>query len=294
MEQSKPYTMPTMACNGWQHASFSSVAEMVETASAPLPAANADNPAAALLAAGCHGGGVKWFGLAGGSPAVAKAMRHGHAPGVAAVQAMFDELPDTMRPPVSTMRRRSWRDAGDSVDMQRVYGGQLDRAFQRTTRQPGRAPRVVRLVVLLNANHKANALAVAWRGVAALALAQRLIGAGYGVEIVGAMCSTDSFPASQNKGMFLTVKLKAANAPVDVSTLSGVVTVMGFSRFIGYGCYLHSVDRAAPHMGYQKAPQYHGLIQPGEVAGFEVCESRDTAITFITETLAAIEATTGA
>jgi hypothetical protein len=283
----KPYAIETKTLGEWQAVAFDSVSEVLRVAGRPLPAVNDNAEVMTTLSKG----GLYWLGLDGGPAEMMAAISHGHAPGVAMVEEMLAEIPANLTPPTDLRRRRVWGDAGCTVDMQRVYGGQLDRAFQRTRRQSSRAPKVVRLVVALNAHSGTDARNFAWRGVAALALAQRLTSAGYGVEIVGTMHGANVYANGSAKNLAVTVTVKPASAPVDLSTLSAVVTLLGFFRHVGLSLFAHGKSKVSPGFGYLVLPENAPVaLKPGDVTGFERSTDRSTTIEFIMAKLAEIQA----
>ena len=296
-----PWAMPTESAKHtdeqgitehWQFASFDTVGDMMAAAMRRLPAVNDTG----LMRTIIHHSEdspeelAAWYGIPGGCPAVMTALNDGYQPGVDLVEALLKTLPATAKPPVSRIRRRAWSDAGDSVDMQRVYGGTLDRAFQRTTRQAGRAPRVVRLVVSLNGSSKTPSVHMAWRGVAALALSKLLTAGGYAVEIVGVICNTDLYPGNAHPALRVEVTLKAAHSPLDISTLSGALTVMGFARHVGFAIKAHGATKCGGHMGVSTWPELAAFQKPGDVTGFQNVTSAATAAAFVAAKLADIEA----
>lgn len=85
--------------------------------------------------------------------------------------------------PVSVRRVAKRRAEGDELDMQRVWQGDLDHAWRRMEREARVGPARVLIAVDASVAGGAHADVLAWRGVAALALAEALYGAGHSVQI---------------------------------------------------------------------------------------------------------------
>jgi hypothetical protein len=101
--------------------------------------------------------------------------------GVARIEKATKEL---TIPAIASIKRRIVRGPeGDELDMQRVWQGDLDLAWSRAKRTHVATNARVLLCVFVGAPGGAEASEVAWRGVAALALASALIAAGYTVNV---------------------------------------------------------------------------------------------------------------
>jgi hypothetical protein len=294
-----PVAMQTEVNGEWQVGRFASMAAILELAMAPIPRRNNDADAIYGLAnrtmhkKQIARGMTKqdWFGVPSGQgDEVITALIDGYQPGVELVEQLLATMPDDLAPPADARRRRVWGDFGDSVDMQRVYGGQLDRAFQRPRRQATRAPRIVKLMVACNAGWEQLARTVAWRGAAAVALAHKLTAAGYAVEIVGSFTSEMVHPNAPAPHLHLEVMLKQAGAPLDMSTLCGALTVLGFSRYVNFAVRRHSNYKVSTTYGVPTAPEKTPFWRPDYVAGFQECRCAASAAFFVAAKLAKIQA----
>jgi hypothetical protein len=232
---------------------------------------------------------VEWYGLADTS-AVVEALANGYAPGVAMVEKMAKQLPADLTPPMGMRRRRKWSDSGDSVDMQRVWGGSVDRAWQRTAPTAVRSTKVVRLMVLTSAAWTVAAEVVAWRGVAALALTKVLTNKGYAVEIAGCMPAAEVYTTGPHPNLQIEVLLKRAEKPLDMVALCGPLTVMGFARHVGFLLKNHGPGRMCPAYGHTAPPESTPFWRDGYVAGFEECTNAATAAKFVRAVLAKLDA----
>lgn len=175
-------------------------------------------------------GGMKWSGLdknehrQGEKLAVAQARLYaeGWPRGLQMLQGLLDSFSDALPAPRSVRRRRTWGDQGDSVDMGRVWSGDLSRAWSRTAAREVRCASVA--TIYINASLSANQpqQVAFWRGAAGVVLADILTRAGYSVEIYACttMRGTD---ARTTKDAAVTLALaKAAGAPLDLSALAAI------------------------------------------------------------------------
>lgn len=279
----------THAGGNWRRVRFDSLAEACDAALLPVPWVNRAQAETFARAEAQDGYSLRWLGVDGGAPAVMRALVEGHRPGLAMVEDMLRQLPDALRPPMGRRHRPAWGDTGDAVDMQRVYAGTLDRAFRGMRHAAVRAPRVVRLLVPCNAPSKTHASTMAWRGVAAAAMCQRLTQAGYAVEIVGCFTAENVYPNRPFPNAHIEVDLKSAHAPLDLLTLSGALTVAGFSRYVSFMLRAHCRDDLNPGLG-QPVPPQHTPCAGDAVSGFEACTNATSAAAFINAKLAQVGA----
>lgn len=147
--------------------------------------------------------------------------------------------------PVNIRRRGRWTDAGDEVEMQRVYAGNLEHAWRRTMRTSGRGPARVRILVDSIACAGVDAERMRWRGVAALVLADALTGAGYSVQIesvmVGGGCG----------GRYLgSVIVKDYQSPLDLSALAATTVMPAFFRALWHTWHFVVAPSAISNPGY--------------------------------------------
>ena len=127
--------------------------------------------------------------------------------------------------PVNIRRRGRWTDAGDEIEMQRVYAGDLEHAWRRTMRTSGRGPARVRILVDSIASAGVDADRMRWRGVAALVLADALTGAGYSVQNESVMVGSGY--GGEYRG---SVIVKDYQSPLDLSALAATTAMPAFFR----------------------------------------------------------------
>lgn len=175
--------------------------------------------------------GTGWTGIENwlGAPTFAefeRRLHEGWGEGVDKLRAIpVGETPT----PQSVRRRRVKGDHGDAVDMQAVYRGSLDKAWQRCVRQNRSGPRQVTIVCNLSCNAHIEASTLFWRGASALRVAEALTEAGYAVAIIGA-CAGAGMDKNKTLDVFQAIEIKAIDAPLDMSALAALVCMPGFKR----------------------------------------------------------------
>jgi len=177
-----------------------------------------------------------------GCAAVRRLITQGWERGVALMQevAASVDLPT----PQSIRRRRVWGDFGDEVEMQRVWQGNIDMAWQRMSKTSGLGPQRVRIVVDSVAHAGLGADTMRWRGVAALRLADALTEAGYSVQVESAFeaCSPESYR--------LRVIVKQYTDPLDLSSLAATAALPGFFRALIHQWQYYISKGYIPSCGY--------------------------------------------
>lgn len=130
----------------------------------------------------------------------------------------------------SIKRRPKWRDEGDELDIQRVYSGDLDRAWWSSERKiVSGVVQHVRVLVAAAALSSVESSDMFWRGAVACILVDALEEAGYRVE-VGAFAYSDH-PWITKRGRTLAgVPLKAFDEPLDIERMAACTAHAGFFR----------------------------------------------------------------
>lgn len=207
------------------------------------------------------------------SAVMRRLLTEGWQDGASLVAEMAVDLIDVM--PRVIRRRPRWTDAGDEIEMQRVYNGDLDHAWRRTVRASGRGPQRVQIAVDCIATGGTNAKSMLFRGAAAVALADGLTAAGYSVQIVSAF---------RGDNARLGVITKSYTAPVDIQSLAATTVHPGFFRILGHawgerhgligmgGYTVHSLTPAdlAELMPDESA---HTFIAPQSLRSIDDCKS---------------------
>lgn len=240
---------------------------------------------------GMYGCGERWYGLPT-LEAVRRAVAEGWDDGVRRVEENFSQIEVDIAS-TSKRRRRRYADQGDELRMDRVWNGQIDRAWQRTFRENRSAPRNITLAVDLPISCNKHADDLFWKGAAALFLADRLTDAGFNVEVIAISSIRELIETrGADENNCRAVRVKAADAPLDLGSLAASICLAGFWRH-----YMLQADMAEERMihyahGYpttarQVAPEQ--LAELNAIDGFGQVSNLESATLFVREVLASLE-----
>lgn len=162
--------------------------------------------------------------------ATLRLVRDGWRKGVDLMAEVADKI--TAPTPKAIRRQQRWKDSGDDVDMQRIWGGNLDNAWRGTVRDYRSGPQRVRLLVDAIESGGNGAEGMRWRGVAALKLCDLLTEAGYSVQIESVISCKDS--SNVSKTFKLRTIVKDYEAPADLLTLAATTALPAYFR-----CLMH-------------------------------------------------------
>ncbi|HEX7646342.1 MAG TPA: hypothetical protein VF450_02905 [Noviherbaspirillum sp.] len=183
-----------------------------------------------------------WLGIPRSWPTdpagIAKRLMLGYQEGAERVRAMRETI--SLPSMVNVRRRPVWGEQGDFVDMDRVRAGQLDTAWRGVRKVTCQPPRVL-ILADTGANFLVEAEAMAWRGVAALALADALNAAGYQVGIVQG--HKLKIYADGNYRLLITTVVKPFRAPLSVLDLASAIVLPATFRSIGLGASWYLADK---------------------------------------------------
>lgn len=187
-------------------------------------------------------GGQDWLG-APNIPELQRRLQNGWPEGVEKIEQIATR---ELSAPASVRRRRVRGDAGDEIDMQAVWRGDLNRAWTRTRRANRVGPRVVTIVIDLCANAGVTSDKLFWRGASALRLAQLLTESGYAVALYGGFGGSRS-DATGKLTIGQLVEIKSQDSPLDMDKLAALTAMAGFFRtslFAGihYACDQYGQD----------------------------------------------------
>lgn len=132
--------------------------------------------------------------------------------------------------PVSLRRRKARGDFGDAIDMQAVYSGNLNKAWQRTVRANRVGIKRITLVADSIVNGAMHSDSLFYRGAAVIKLADALTSAGYDVAIYTAFQGTTY--ASETFGAKICVK--QFSNPLDLSTATAACCHPAMFRLLGH------------------------------------------------------------
>lgn len=196
---------------------------------------------------------LKWMGISEDArsgensfDATRRLVRDGWARGVKLIDSVVNSV--TVPAPRSVRRAPMWRGQGDEIDQQRVWAGNLDRAWRTTGRERRNGPCRVRLIVDSIANAGVDAKDMRWRGVAALRLTDVLTEAGYSVQVEGAINAKGGCGYS---GRFkLRTIVKEYTQPLDLLTLAATTAMPAFFRSLMHTWGMVVADRERIGVGY--------------------------------------------
>lgn len=253
------------------HFSYDSLSELVESFRTPIVCA--ENKRLWAQTADTSNYKRGWF--CADRPHVegwAKALKELDTPlfpqGVARIENQIARL--AIPSPVSIKRKVHRSDHGDELDMQRVWQGDLDRAWSRAKRTHTTAASRVFIGICAGLSYGTKSDAVAWRGVAALALCDALESNGYVVRVVVFNRSAYSFEhneSSRDAKHDMDVTIKGDGEQLDLHKAASLVASTLLARGIMYQHCAHY----APHKlssGWAYCEDEQRL--PTDVAGFDL------------------------
>lgn len=209
------------------------------------------------------GDGEGWTGLPAGYTfdKLLQLLDEGWQEGASRVQSL-----DVPVPPARDIRRRvQWREQGDFVDLQRVWGGRLESAWQSARRQKVPALTVKTLCVDIGANCNVPASVLFWRGAAVLCLSDVLTRAGYNVEIIATQAAKCVYTNGDHFAASITVK--PATAPLELNSLASVVCCAGFFRGVIFDLMMLNPHSCAETCLGQTVATSEAGIEPAHAVG---------------------------
>lgn len=152
--------------------------------------------------------------------------------------ARIDKNLKTLSAPAVQSVRRSqvWSDAGDNVDMDKVWGGNLETAWRTSKRLSRTIPPSFRLIVSCGISAYTSADVLFWKGAATIRLAQALSDAGYNLEIVTVKACQPSIsgpfkPGFSDKTIWIhEIKIKDFQSPFNLNACGVALAHPGFVR----------------------------------------------------------------
>ena len=213
--------------------------------------------------------------------------------GLRAIEEMIRELEDVDIPkPQSARRRLSWsEDSGDEVCTDRLWGGSPYWREMPKRHMVGGRP-VVTVIGDVGTACMYDWTEVLWRGVAAIAVADRLEEAGYRCCIKSAYFAFDSYGDGKARLSFVTLK-----NPEDAIDIAGVASCVS-SWFWRIVCFASFWDRKGvltrhyygfyPYEGRKRFPDWTlPVIADGDEDPILICSSysKEAAVKEATEVL---------
>lgn len=171
---------------------------------------------------------LEWYGVPFKN--INDLIKRGWVEGLSRAQKIMNEI----ELPVATSirRKRSREDFGDELDIQAVYAGDLDRAWETTTKAVVSGTGTVTVYVDLCYDHKKTADEMFYKGAVAIRLVDALEQAGYRVRVIGYMHVWKLY--RRNTGgvhnFLTTVVLKDYSETLDLSIMITTTGLSGFFR----------------------------------------------------------------
>jgi len=217
-----------------------------------------NQPRWARVMRGEGGNSLRWLGVSSVSE-VLNIVNNGWPAGLQQFKKYFDKV---SLPMVKSVRRRKARgDFGDHLDMQRVYAGDLNRAWEKTERRDSGQLRGNRVTVLTNSAAAAsqNATELFWNGVATALICEALQASGRDYELVYSHTGYNCMEEEQRTRGHLhpvlscfAVKLKSFGEPLSLERIASTVVLPGFFRVYGFKMIMSTEDEAADNLGYPR------------------------------------------
>lgn len=171
-------------------------------------------------------GGYYWGHITGHSHLVS-VLDEGWHDGARRIADLAEKMYDKIPVPVGPRRSIRWQEQGDEMDKNKVYAGQLDRAWRAMPRGRGVAPRVISIDVNVGHNAHVNADDLFWAGAAGVALTDALESVGYRVELYSTSCSV----LPDEHAALSRIIAKRAHDPVSPATTAALVAMPATFRW---------------------------------------------------------------
>jgi len=174
-------------------------------------------------------------------------LKYGWPEGVKKAQ----ELGGSMQTPrLKNIRRiKKKTDFGDHVDMQMIYSGQLDVAWQKSQREasPNQTGNAITLLVNIDENSGVCAEEMFWAGAVAIRLIDMLVTTGRNVRVLayqkGARCYINGY------GSEAIYVVKEYQESLDIGKLMVILGLAGFFRKYGFYSILSAPFKVASGLG---------------------------------------------
>jgi len=199
-------------------------------------------------------GNIRWLGVESNQK-VRNATDHGWEKGLRRIRESIKAL--TPRGVATIRRKKVRRDFGDHLDMQAVYSGNLDRAWETTERRVQRGIGRVVTTVLVNIGAYAHVTSeqMFWRGAAVVALVDALEQSGRRVRVIAFDATNGVYKSGQyNDLTVITIELKAPNAPLDCDKLAVATALAGFDRYYVFRALMSAPAKVRDGLGH---PAYY-------------------------------------
>lgn len=191
-----------------------------------------------------------WLGVGINTvPELKKEIKNGWPQGVRKMMELKEKIEYNLLPPKVLRKRKSRGDFGDEIDIQRVYAGDLERAWTRSTRQMVVGIPVVRVLVSIGGLASRSAEDLFYKGVGAAILTDILEEQGYRVEIVAYSRVKDILEGNPREQMYIELPVKEAKEPLDLQRITIITALSGFFRYYMFKTRLSLPCKITSYMG---------------------------------------------
>lgn len=167
------------------------------------------------------------------------ALREGSDEGAALIRAL---QPVEFSPP-SMRRKVVWGEAGDEIDIHRLYKGETDKMWRSTKKHlRDGGSRFIDLIMNASANCGTDSDEMAWNGFLALKLSEALTEAGYFVRLSSIMVTKDIHRNKVGSTAVRGLTLKDYDDSLSLPKLAAVTCFGGYLRMMGFCSIVQAAD----------------------------------------------------
>jgi len=148
-------------------------------------------------------------------------------------------------------RRRVRGDHGDEIEMQRVYSGELDKAWSSCKRIQFVAKPVIRIMTNIGGDSGKSGQQLFYKGVCSAVLTDILESNGYRVEVVGYLNATGVYGTYTDGpySFYNEIIFKKAESPLDFNRLLRCTALAGWFRYHSFKAMLSLPYRCSSGLG---------------------------------------------
>lgn len=231
--------------------------------------------------------GKSWLGV-NSIGDVIKCVESGWPEGLEQIKSVLENIE---APELPVLRRKRARGSfGDEVDMQRVYAGDLDRAWSTLVREEENSKygyQTATLLVDVGSSGGYTSQQRLWAGACAIAISDALEKSGRPVRIVAYNTCSDLTPeTSRGSGVFVTVKEQGQR--IDKEKLAATLCLAGFHRYYIFKAKYNLPELSCSGMGFPVhswIPDFYRPFLSGHVIHISGIFDQETAQNFVNKKL---------
>jgi hypothetical protein len=216
---------------------------------------------------------------------VQKFVAHGWPRGRAMVDEFLAQIADSDLQPRDRRRRLTRADLGDAVDMGAIYAGRFQSAWTVARRREVTAAKPVTICANMICSASVSADVLLWRGVAAIALCDKLTNAGFTVRIVVGFGGQH---ICAGEAISCRITVKDFDMPLDVTSTSAVL-LPGFFRALGHAWGVAQL--AGDGKGSASLSVKQCVTEDGDVFLSHEVYDRDSALAWVNKQIAKLDGT---